>query len=1141
MRSKLTLCLVPLVALAFGACNDTTTTKFSANAPGTILRNPTVGSLAPVFVAPNATGRAPQLRLSQVAFGRLVDVFGQNTAGQTVPVANEVLIRAGLQSDVDNYVLSTDKVTGQQNLLIPRDVTNSAGLASFDILLKAATEGLDLVLDNGFGQTGFYSMVPRNATLALTFDDLLDPELISSQNIKVLVGTPAVVPFAGRILPDPLFGDIQDFDGDGVNEYYTTRVLIDFAVNSYESFSASPALPIEPEGLPPSIDQNHDNVNIHIPTMINGIYGQHTLLANLTGHSLEIFANGSVNTTSPTQDIIRAFRAGGSTATTGDQYNGFLKDESPPEVVASLAANLDAAPLQDLAIPEIFTVPALHFASLSCAQTPIIGDVLFQTQIQGGVWSEVIENPASGPNASGVVADVVVRVLSYPPVWDDPGNAIVGVGNWVNEGTGPVQFLSAYDPAADVGLETCFIETFPLSLGFPENPAVRISNTATWGLRFNEPMDPIHFSAYDGMRLTRVNPDVQALTASDYAVTEITHSSDLTRFSVSPHFPLNHTLTQSEAYFLSLTSSGDLAPTDLAGNLLLNPLPAIMGTLSEQDQTVVNGTHVSLFSGTDEEAPVWDPSTDPYPFAEWSGQHVYLTDQAAIHPRPVSRFTQVVERSNDFTQAMTALAGGVEEPLSRMGTFTQFLWRIYDLNMDLLDQDIANPSFADSEWNLDTGKLNIDVERIYWSPVTGGVTFDSFAGFNMRLSHASVLPDELLVGQPLMPAFPNSGVTGTFAQNRLSVINDIPKEVHLRQQGYTLDPGDKIQTVFPTVLMPFPMNMDPGVDPSYYTFRDTSLTDRAGPGGYGANLAQWHALSGVPFFEDEPCDPANPIATNFYFPSQIQSAALPLLMEFRCYPDTAATTANRLDVSESQTTAGLAPMFRAFSTGGINTDGDPVFVEPDAEVAASGGYNPSSQPAPGAPTPGTDRNVYIGGIDFVVRVSRSFSVWFPTPDTTGTAISTPSYYTPVVEPADADQPVGTSIQFAYRGADAIANAYTGGAVADPELSGFQMTSVANRLDAYGDHYDRVALCQLAEVPPGSGTFIIGPNAPYQVVNHNATAANVDGLGILGAGRWFDNAGQINGSKFFQVRATFTSNAQTGQSPILSTFALGWHN
>ncbi len=157
MRSKLTLCLAPLVALAIGSCNDTTTTKYSAHPVGSILRNPAANSLAPVFVAANAIGRAPQLGVSSVAFGRLVDVYGREVVDVNDPdshidtlVATEVLIRAGLQSGPD-YDLETDRVTGQENLFIKRTVTDALGLASFDLLLKDATEGLDQVFDNGFG------------------------------------------------------------------------------------------------------------------------------------------------------------------------------------------------------------------------------------------------------------------------------------------------------------------------------------------------------------------------------------------------------------------------------------------------------------------------------------------------------------------------------------------------------------------------------------------------------------------------------------------------------------------------------------------------------------------------------------------------------------------------------------------------------------------------------------------------------------------------------------------------------------------------------------------------------------------------------------------------------------------------------
>ncbi|HRV81552.1 MAG TPA: hypothetical protein P5218_08960, partial [Planctomycetota bacterium] len=63
--------------------------------------------------------------------------------------------------------------------------------------------------------------------------------------------------------------------------------------------------------------------------------------------------------------------------------------------------------------------------------------------------------------------------------------------------------------------------------------------------------------------------------------------------------------------------------------------------------------------------------------------------------------------------------------------------------------------------------------------------------------------------------------------------------------------------------------------------------------------------------------------------------------------------------------------------------------------------------------------------------------------------------------------------------------------------------------------------------------------PFKVVNHNSFDANLDAMGLFGNGAWFDNASDINGAQFFQVRASFVSNAETGLSPVLSTFAMGW--
>ena len=100
-----------------------------------------------------------------------------------------------------------------------------------------------------------------------------------------------------------------------------------------------------------------------------------------------------------------------------------------------------------------------------------------------------------------------------------------------------------------------------------------------------------------------------------------------------------------------------------------------------------------------------------------------------------------------------------------------------------------------------------------------------------------------------------------------------------------------------------------------------------------------------------------------------------------------------------------------------------------------------------------------------------------------------------------------------------------------------MTAVAQLLDPYRDHYANTTIC----ADPPMDPMPAGPNWPYQVVEHNAADANLPGDGPIGGGNWFEDVSQINGAQFYQVRATFLSNADSSQSPVLSTFAMGWQD
>jgi len=85
-----------------------------------------------------------------------------------------------------------------------------------------------------------------------------------------------------------------------------------------------------------------------------------------------------------------------------------------------------------------------------------------------------------------------------------------------------------------------------------------------------------------------------------------------------------------------------------------------------------------------------------------------------------------------------------------------------------------------------------------------------------------------------------------------------------------------------------------------------------------------------------------------YAPGSVPTIGLPLLLEFRCYPDAATGGLNRFDISLASANSSR-PNRRAFSTGGQSTSGI-VTIDPDLQAVATGGFDPNSQPTPGAPT-----------------------------------------------------------------------------------------------------------------------------------------------------------------------------------------------
>lgn len=1072
--------------------------KDSTSQPGDVAQKPD-GSY--FFADANQAGNAQDPRITRTMHGRLVEVFGLDSFGAREPMFSDFVIDSTLVTDGQNYLREVNPVTAQDILVILRDVTDTSkngGRDQFFELLFAAEQGLSPIHENDADGAGLYSMVPRNAAIVVHFDDLIDPKTIDPTTLKFNVGNPPVVPFEARVFPDPNHGDLAEHDGKSGKEFYSTRIVIDTTVSALESFTQDPPLPVNGIGLPPSADVNLANIEVRIPTQLNANVGQTDLLLNPSGHALSSKGNGPTDNKFGTLDVVRAARSGGPNEVTGDKFNGFMLDLIAPRLVGSTPINIVKAP-EPTVEPGVFVLPLVAFESVFCSQAPRAGDVLTQP----GLFAQVIQPTTVDSN--GEVQGLVVRLLLHPFDTDD---------KWATAGTGPADFLSAYDEVEDAGHEPCFVQVSPDATGFPENPVSGVSTDATYGLRFSEPMDPISVTAFDSVTVTRQpipsDPD-KPLPTSDYVVGTLGQSLDLQQFIYMSEQPLAHQQGESESYWLTL--SRDKPATDLAGNAVEQKFPQIELTVDPTKATENNHGRVTRFTGIDEEEPIGDEGG---PLPEWVGQHLYDLQRELIKPRPVVHFNQVADRSQPVPKLMTPFPPGVQTPLSGLGSKMQTLWR-----------------YCDFGWSMtDSSNHNLDVEGIFWSPAEGAVQPETFTEFSITVGHADFLPDEYIDPGSLFPKWPNSGLNDDFSGNWLK--QNKSKVVHSRDKGYTVLPGNLfVHPVSGTKLIAYPWNQDVSPDEwQTYTWRDTDERKRSGKGGSGAPLVQEFIANGQ--------QPPPSIGPAIYVAKQVRAEAMPFLMEFRCYPDSGAIGLNAFDISLASNSSSR-PYFRAFSTGGINEEGNFETVQPDSETHANGGFNPGSNP-PGAPTHGLDNSYYIGAADFVTRVSRVHSVWFRALDPFAdhsdgfVLFEDPIYDQPITEPRDEDQPDGTKVRLHFRGAQNIrtnVRFICNEPDSSPDIPNTEPLDNALKLDPFGDYYDHTEYPNelLPRHNPKQENTACDENGelkPY-IIFHD------------GKDFWRPIISGIDTAPYYQVRITFESDIFTGLVPELSALAISWHD
>jgi hypothetical protein len=1010
------LALAAVAAIELAACTpDSRGPGFTqAGATGRLLKKPD-GAL--YFVDPHLGGGSTHLRLAEVLWGRLVDVYQVDASGNvgTSPVLRDLVIDENVQTNATGVRLETNPITETTRLLVEGDL---------EPLLAQASARLAPILPQGGGSGSRpFSYSPRNACLVLRFDDLLDDsaraEIDLQQTVQVLSGTPATLPAQPRLRFDPNHGGVVG------GKFHSTRVLVDLTVSAVESGEMTIPQPLQPLGLPASLPGNPaPNAMLRIPTRASFAAGQFVLLHNLAGTPLSFLDNGPVDAGSPTQDVLRSWRTGND----GDPNNGFLLDFNAPQVIGGWPVTLIGSRPDPGGAPGFDYLADARYPT-PCQTNPLPGDI-FEI---GSLLLEVTE-AAVPPDVQGVVHDVRLHNLSTRAL--PPGGAPLGNGLFRT----PLR----YDGSLT---QDCWLRIQPDPLRYPVGD---VSPRSEVSVRFSEPMDPRSFDL-DTLQIVRGSRTVPA-DPRNIVIGTIVPGIDLRDFTFTPALPFAH-LGNGEIYTARVRSDRLGRPargaTDLSGNTLAVPFPLTEFNIDPGAPVERNGGIVFTFDSLDE--------LDPRGALDFNGNLYLDSARSALQPRPVAYASYPVDRSNPVPSLMVAFVPGVQTPLSPLGSRLQCVWRYCDLG-----------------WSVrDITKYDLDVIGLSWSPVGGKVLADFYPEFEIRLAHSAFIPDESRKAFGL-PRFPRSGLGGNtmpFASNVLDDALSPQQIVHPRSGGYRIAPLDLFTSVSGTPMMPWPLNRGSG-KPVTFTWRDTTVLGLGGALGAGVPLT---IEVGAPLFLENS-------AGSFAEPYKVPSVALPLLMEFRCYPSTTSIGLNPLDINLAVNTS-PQPNFRAFSTGGTNSAGQRVTKDPDTEVFPSGGFNPNSKPA-GRPTANVaDNALYLGQLDVVLRISRGHSIWVDS------LIASPRYSTPLVEPEPGDLPAGTRVVIDYRGAD------------DFVVSNASAPFSAGALDVYGNLLN--------------GT----------VVYHAGDAG------------WHGSIGAIDGARYFQLRIGFVGNIDTLAAPHLATLAI----
>lgn len=1001
------------------------------------------------------------LFLESVDWGRLVDVRDQNG----VLVEADVLINHLIESDSINFEIVTNPVSQKETLNILRD----ASAASFTTLLETAKSNLQNVEEKSTTAAPPFTLVARNATIRLQFSEFIDPNTVDFTTVQVYTGTPPLLAFTGRYV-------VKNDTATGKG-----YVLFDSTVSATEA--ALEAVPQNAVGLPASSDSLNTNLAIKIPTEPDPLIGQPKVLTSLSGNrrpSLRAFNPDPFEDLGNSEVLVRAARTGNAL----DSFNGFLLDNDRPNLLGVQTATINSITSLSGATAEfLYTVVANNCKNMA----PKVGDV-FEVGTAGLLM--VTDVLASGdPNNYSVRAAVEA---------EDPVivNGATSLG---------ARYTTRYTPQ-DASVQPCYLEIQPPPVP-SQMPVGLIDEKATVTVRFDEPINPGTVRSMSTFVIA--SPDDDGAPTTDKEVEAAWFRQVNTSETVGDF------IERQRGYDYRPVTGGADAGSEFGGRILFGSIEAVDGnrqfTLAPSsgwidpdptdlfDQYVValrggsNGIEdlsgnsldlVGFVAGNDGQVTEisvnhtgssdggvkyfglfgqsFDEDGDGQ--AEWAGQ-VQL-DAAGLTGRTPMRFSRGADSSSP-AMANRITAAPVNEPLNPAGAVVMGVYRPQEFGFGYPDAT----------------EYNMTVEGFNWSPQSGVVLDETFNDISLSLGTSTYLPDEFLDPITGATVFPLSGlVTTGFDDNILGFTTDGSSgvdEVEVFRSSYTTNAIELFNSNG-TAFLPWPeFTTD-------YIWRDTTIPQdylgTANPGSQGSPDVQYQTDTG-----------------NFLWwgAGATPSVGLPLLTRFRTYPQSESIGINSLAVTQMIPPGNVLVNYRIWSSGGQDGSGIWHLIQPDnpafGGTAPTGGYQ-----AGGAPTPTQgDSLIYWAQADFAQDISRMYSHWFDM----GTILAIGDIRGTVLEPANADQPVGTSLQVEYRGSASVSH------FGDPDLNPSPLTGADTPFDDFGDN---------------------GANQVGSVSTPSTWTTDITDL-------------EGQGYRFFQIRVTFFANPDLGLSPVLDGLGIVWKN